>query len=53
MADDVYSQLEEMHKLIEELRAKAAMLEGELVKLRESISAHYSKIFQPIEGGRR
>ena len=47
-----YEQLEEMHKLIEELRAKVTALDEAHAKLIDSIASHYSMIFQPaIKGG--
>lgn len=43
-ADPTYQQLDEIHKLVEELKAENASLQNKLVSLRDNIKSHHNKI---------
>jgi len=50
---DSYGQLDEMHKLIEELRAKLSQTEASLADLKRVINEHHTKIWSKSpEGGK-
>ena len=52
-APSPYSLLDEMHKEIEELRAKLAKTTEEYLKLEETIKTHYSDIFNKVKEARK
>ena len=46
-----YGQLDEMHKLIEELREGKRQVEAELAELHAIIDKHHTTIFSPKKEG--
>jgi len=43
---DPYAQLNELHKLIEELRADRSQLEGKITELTATIAQHHKEVFK-------
>ena len=46
---DPYTQLDALHKLVEELRATIAELRGKLTDLENAIGEHHNSIFKEVK----